>query len=60
MIERIKAKINIDSLRLPEMYVLSEKGKEYISQREDLIKLQRNPYNITYTEYLETKKETRI
>lgn len=46
LIETIIESISIDDLNLPEMYVVSAKGKDYISVHEDMLQLSRNQYNI--------------
>ena len=48
------------SLKLPAMYCVSEKGMAFMEQHSDLIKLFRNPYNITYEEYITTKNNRNI
>lgn len=60
--ELLEAATAIDpaALKLPVMYCVSEKGLEFIEQNTDLIKLFRNPYNITYEEYITTKNNRAI
>ena len=55
LIERIEANISPENLPIPKMYSVSDKGLEFIKQNEEFIKLFRNPYNITYGEYIATK-----
>ena len=60
--ELIKVVESIDpsALKLPIMYCVSEKGLAFMEQNNDLIKLFRNPYNITYEEYIATKNNRAI
>ena len=60
--ELIQMATSIDpaSLKLPVMYCVSEKGLAFMKQHSDLIKLFRNPYNITYEEYITTKNNRNI
>lgn len=57
LILRIVESANLPTLDLPPMCFISDKGKEYISQHEDLVKLYGNPYGVTYEEYKATKQE---
>lgn len=52
--------IDPTALDLPVMYCVSEKGLDFMAQNDDLIKLFRNPYNITYEEYITTKNNRNI
>lgn len=58
----IDAATAIDSaaLKLPVMYCVSAKGLDFMAQNDDLIKLFRNPYNVTYEEYITTKNNRKI
>lgn len=57
LILRITESADIPTLNLPPMCFISDKGKEYISKHEDLVKLYGNPYGVTYEEYKATQKE---
>ena len=50
IIDVIIAEVDIKKLKLPAMYILSEKGAEYIKQRSDFLQLFNNPYGISYLE----------
>lgn len=60
--ELIRTAESIDpaALTLPAMYCVSEKGAEFMEQNADLIKLFRNPYNVSYEEYITTKNDRNI
>lgn len=45
-------------LNLPKLYCLSQKGFDYVKEHEDLIDLFKNPYQITYDEYMAEKEKT--
>lgn len=60
LIKQILENINPSALKIPVMYCVSEKGKGFIEQNADLIKLFRNPYNITYEEYITTKNNRAV
>ena len=55
LLERILSSLNIEELDLPAMYIMSAKGKEYVEQNQDMLKLFRNPYNISYEEFSAAK-----
>lgn len=57
LVLRIAESADLPTLDLPPMCFISDKGKEYISQHEDLVKLYGNPYGVTYEEYKATRKE---
>lgn len=57
LILRITESADVSTLNLPPMCFISDKGKEYISKHEDLVKLYGNPYGVTYEEYKATKQE---
>lgn len=57
LVLRIADSAVLTALKLPPMCFISDMGKEYISQHEDLVKLYGNPYEVTYEEYIATKKE---
>lgn len=57
ILSRIEASVPLDTLDLPTMYVVSEKGTGFINEHPDLVKLFRNPYNISYEEYMSAKNE---
>lgn len=57
LISRIVFSIDLESLSIPPMCCLSEKGIEYINQNQDLVMLFGNNYGITYEEYMEAKKK---
>lgn len=55
LIERIQSSISPDKLALTEMYSVSDKAIDFIHKNEELLKLFRNPYSVTYEEYIATK-----
>lgn len=55
LISKIDASLSPEQLSLPEMYITSEKAAAYLEKHDDLIKLFRNPYGVTYEEYISTK-----
>lgn len=57
---RMAESIDPAALKLPVMYCVSEKGLAFMEQNADLIKLFRNPYNVTYEEYITTKDNRNI
>lgn len=57
LILRIAESADMPTLNLPSMCFISDKGKEYVTQHEDLVKLYGNPYGVTYEEYKATQKE---
>lgn len=60
--ELIRTAESIDpaTLKLPVLYCVSEKGLSFMEQNADLIKLSKNPYNVTYEEYITTKNNRNI
>lgn len=58
LITRISESVNSKDLHLPAMCCVSDDGLAFIEQNKDLIELSRNPYGITYDEYIATKKNS--
>lgn len=56
LIDQIIERISPSSMNLPKMYCVSDQGLAYLEEHQDLIKLHRNPYGITYDEYISTKQ----
>ena len=56
LIDQIVECINASSMNLPQMYCVSDQGLAYLDEHKDLIELHRNPYGITYDEYIATKQ----
>ena len=48
--------VSPSSMNLPKMYCVSDKGLAFLEEHKDLVQLHRNPYGITYDEYITTKK----
>lgn len=57
IINAISNNIDVEKLNLPVLYCVSEKGLSFISEHEDLVKLDGNSYNISLEEYLSTKEK---
>lgn len=57
LISKIEVAIPHDQMSLPELYAVSDKASDFLEQHADLIKLFRNPYGITYEEYIATKAD---
>lgn len=57
LVRRIMDSITVSSLSLPDMYKLTEKAKDYIKANYDLVLLSKNPYTVTYEEYLSVKND---
>lgn len=55
LINRIINNVDASSLNLPKHYVLSDKGSKYLDEHEDLVAVCWNRYNISFTEYEETR-----
>lgn len=56
LIDRILECVTPSSMNLPNMYCVSDQGLAYLEEHQDLVQLHRNPYGITYDEYITTKK----
>ena len=56
LISQIVECVSTSNMNLPPMYCISDQGQAYLEEHKDLIKLHRNPYGITYDEYIATKQ----
>lgn len=57
LINVIVTDIDVNSLDLPEKFILSQKGEEYVEKNSDFVALFSNPYGISYLEYIKVRPE---